>query len=113
MAVAALEHVLHEHGGALAAQQRRHQQRLRVGGEAGVGRGAHRRNGPQTPAAFQSNGIVITLQAAAGLMQRRGDGGQMPVVDAAQRYLTAGGGRRAQVCRCRDPVANAAVGAAV
>ena len=113
MAVAALEHVLHEHGGTLTAQQRRHQQCLRVGGKAGIGGGAHRRNGPQASVAFQCDSVAFALQAAARLMQRRGHGGKVPVVDALQRDLTAGGRRRAQVCSGHDAVADAAVGAAV
>ena len=113
MAIAALEHVLHEHGGALAAQQRRHQQGLRVGGEAGIGGGAYRRNGTQVSVTFQCDGVAFTLQAAARLMQRRGNGGKVSVVDALQRDFPAGGRRRAQVCSGSDAVTDAAVGAAV
>ena len=113
VAVAAVEHILHKHGGALAAQQRRHQQRLRVSGKAGVGGGAHRGNGAQLSVALQCDALRAALQAAARLMQRRGDSGQMAVIHALQRDAAACGGCRTEVCSGGNAVTDTAVGAAV
>ena len=100
MVIAALENVFHEYGGAAAAQQRRHQHCLGVGGEARIRCGANGTDGPQMPVGGQSDAVVPADQTAAGLAQHAGDGGQVAVVDvpentsppvaaAAARYVAA------------------------
>ena len=89
MAVAVLKDVLHKHRGPPALQQSCHQDRLGVGGKSRIGRGAHRPDGVQLPAAAQEHCVSRAMYLTARLMERAGDRGQVAVVHLPQLHLAS------------------------
>lgn len=113
MAIAVFKDVLLKYRGASAAQQCRHQHRLRVRWKAGVGRRLHRPHGPQPLPAQSPDASAVCRDRAARLPQGGGDCGQVPLLRAPEIDVPAGRGRRAEVSSRRDPIRHDPVRTAV
>ena len=104
MAVAAAEQVLLKHRRPPAPQQRRHQNGLRVGGEAGIGRCSDRAGRAQTSAAPAGNPGAVHGNPAARLSECRRHGGQVFLPRPPQENVAPGGRRRAEIGSRRNAV---------
>ena len=95
MAVPAIKHILHKHGGPLPPSQGGHQDGLPIGRETGIGRGTHSWDALKRPPALQQNVVRSGSQAAARLLQRTEHRGKRLGLRPGQLHLSSGGGRRA------------------
>ena len=98
-----LEQGLLEAGHAASAAQGGHQQRLSVGGKAGVGRGGHAAHALQSAGAAQGN-FLPRADGAARPPQSAQHRLQLPRLHAPQPDRASGGRRRAEVSRRHDAV---------
>ena len=89
MAVPAVEHILHDHGGPCPPGQGRHQDGLGVGGKAGIGRSAHGSDAPHPARGGDGQPLPVGVEAAARLLQAAADGRQIRRVHPRQTQLPA------------------------
>ena len=104
VAEAIVKNILYEHGAAPAAEARRHQQRRRVRGKAGIRPGDHRSGRIRPAAAGQADRIALRGNGAAHAPQGVQHRDKLTRLRAGEADLASGADGAAEICSRGDPV---------